>query len=456
MASDTRSTASASPNPLFALSSKRWNSLRHILERPGPFCKADFTASAENLEALQTMLKVLVIGAGGLGCELLKDLAMMGFGNLHVIDMDTIELSNLNRQFLFRRKDLGLSKAECAARFVNDRVPTCRVTPHFSKIQDYDEHFYSQFHIIVCGLDSIVARRWINGMLISMLDYNEDGSVDPSTIIPLIDGGTEGFKGNARVILPGITSCIECTLDLFPPQVTYPLCTIANTPRLPEHCIEYVKIIQWDKENPFNVALDGDDPQHVAWVYERSVERANQYNISGITYRLVQGVIKNIIPAVASTNAVIAAACATEVFKLATSCYDSMNNYLNFNDIDGIYTYTYAPEKSDLCLACSNVPQDLNVDDPNTTTLDDLIKILCDSQRFQMKSPALTTMVDGKNRTLYMSAVKSIEEQTRSNLTMSLGELGLTDGTTIMVSDINLPTSITLQLKYHPNEVEMK
>lgn len=60
---------------------------------------------------------------------------------------------------------------------------------------------------------------------------------------------------------------------------------------------------------------------------------------------------------------------------------------MNFNDIDGIYTYTYPPEKSDICLACSNTPQDLNVDDPNTTTLDDLIKILCDSPRFQLKSP---------------------------------------------------------------------
>lgn len=110
-----------------------------------------------------------------------------------------------------------------------------------------------------------------------------------------------------------MSACVECTLDLYPPQVTYPLCTIANTPRLPEHCIEYVKVIQWAKENPWGVAIDGDDPQHISWIYEKSMERALQFNITGLTYRLVQGVVKNIIPAVASTNAVIAAACATEV-----------------------------------------------------------------------------------------------------------------------------------------------
>ncbi|XP_016957581.1 nedd8-activating enzyme E1 catalytic subunit [Drosophila biarmipes] len=445
-----------SPNPSLILQSKRLNGLRNILEREGPFCKDDFAASPENLEFLQTECQVLIIGAGGLGCELLKDLALMGFGNLHVIDMDTIELSNLNRQFLFRRTDIGASKAECAARFINGRMPTCRVTPHFKKIQDFDESFYKQFRLIVCGLDSIVARRWINGMLLSMLRYEEDGTLDTSSIVPMIDGGTEGFKGNARVILPGLSACIECTLDLFPPQVNYPLCTIANTPRLPEHCIEYVKIIQWEKQSPFGVPLDGDDPQHIGWVYERALERANEFNITGVTYRLVQGVVKHIIPAVASTNAAIAAACAMEIFKLATSCYDSMANYLNFNDLDGIYTYTYEAEKSENCLACSNIPQALAIEDPNTTTLEDLIKVLCDSPRFQLKSPALTTVMnDGKRRTLYMSTVKSIEQATRKNLTQSLGELGLQDGQQLTITDITSPSALTLQLKYQSNEVEM-
>lgn len=52
----------------------------------------------------------------------------------------------------------------------------------------------------------------------SFLHY-EDGVLDPSSIIPLIDGGTEGFKGNVRVIIPGMTACVECTLELYPPQV---------------------------------------------------------------------------------------------------------------------------------------------------------------------------------------------------------------------------------------------
>ncbi|KAL7837148.1 hypothetical protein SRHO_G00268590 [Serrasalmus rhombeus] len=425
----------------------RWDHVKKFLERAGPFTHPDFEPNTESLQFLLDTCKILVVGAGGLGCELLKDLALSGFRHIHVVDMDTIDVSNLNRQFLFRPQDVGRPKAEVAADFINRRVPGCRVIPHFKKIQDLDEMFYRQFHIIVCGLDSVIARRWINGMLLSLLVY-EDGVLDTSSIIPLIDGGTEGFKGNARVILPGMTACIDCTLELYPPQINFPMCTIASMPRLPEHCIEYVRILQWPKDKPFGdgVGLDGDDPKHIQWVFQRSLERAAQFNITGVTYRLTQGVVKRIIPAVASTNAVIAAACGTEVFKIASSAYGTLNNYLVFNDVDGLYTYTFEAEKKENCSACSQVPQDMHFSP--SATLQEVLNYLTDSASLQMKSPAITTTLDGRNKTLYLQTVASIEERTRPNLSKTLKELGLVDGQELAVADITTPQTVLFKLSF--------
>ena len=86
------------------------------------------------------------------------------------------------------------------------------------------------------------------------MQYETDDSgqrkPDLSTVIPLVDGGTEGFSGHVRTIVPGFSGCFECTLDLFPPQQAVPLCTIAETPRNAAHCILYAHLIEYPKEFP--------------------------------------------------------------------------------------------------------------------------------------------------------------------------------------------------------------
>ncbi|MBA0713912.1 hypothetical protein Golax_012913 [Gossypium laxum] len=401
--------------------------LDKLLLRPGNLVGPTFDPGVQLRDDLQEYARVLVVGAGGLGCELLKDLALSGFKNLEVIDMDRIEVTNLNRQFLFRLEDVGKPKAEVAAKRVMERVSGVNIVPHFCRIEDKDIEFYNDFNIIALGLDSIEARSYINAVACSFLEYDSDDNPREETMKPMVDGGTEGFKGHARVIVPGVTPCFECTIWLFPPQVKFPLCTLAETPRNAAHCIEYAHLIKWDEVHS-GQAFDPDNPDHMKWVYDEAVKRAELFGIPGVTYSLTQGVVKNIIPAIASTNAIISAACTLETLKIASGCSKTLSNYLTamistvktalcrYNGVEGLHTKVTEFVKDKDCLVCG---PGVLIELDTTVTLKKFIDMLEEDPKVLMTKASIT--YHGKN--LYMQAPPVLEEMTRSNLELPLYDL---------------------------------
>jgi ubiquitin-activating enzyme E1 C len=395
--------------------------------------------------ALSNQANVLLVGAGGLGCEVVKCLAYSGFRKITVVDMDTIDISNLNRQFLFTQEDVGKPKAQVAATVINERCKHLGVHVDYrvGRIQDFDDSFFSHFFIIIAGLDNIPARRWLNSKLFDMVRYSPDGQPDPSSLKFFLDGGTEGLKGQGRVIIPTMTACFECTIDTFPPVTTYPLCTIAETPRLPEHCIEYAFTVLWDKTFKDSRKFCADDESHIDWVFNEASARANHYKIEGVTRSLTKGVVKRIIPAVASTNALIAAILVNEAFKIATYTNPVMNNYFMYMGQTGVNCETFAYEKNPNCLVCSS-SRIVQLELGEAITLADLIQIL--DSRLRLSKPSLVCKQSGE--VVLMQFPQSLRKQHEWKLPTPLIELFPDKIFDFIVTDPSLHTHLSIRFVY--------
>lgn len=188
----------------------------------------------EFMEKLNNM-NTFVVGAGAIGCELLKNFSMAGVstkkGKTYVTDMDTIERSNLNRQFLFNSDDINKYKSECASNAVSKMNPDMNIEYHKNmvceKTEDiYNTEFYSGVDVVINALDNLEARRYMDNKCVH---YS----------IPLLESGTLGTKGNTQVIVPNITESYSDTYD--PPDKSIPACTIKNFPYKIEHTVHWAK-----------------------------------------------------------------------------------------------------------------------------------------------------------------------------------------------------------------------
>lgn len=184
-------------------------------------------------------MRTFVVGAGAIGCELLKNMALMGVGcgdcdskgQIFVTDMDTIEKSNLNRQFLFRPWDIQKPKSTVAAAAVRSMNPAVRIEAHENRVgadteSVYNDSFFESLDVVANALDNVEARMYVDRRCV----YYR---------LPLLESGTLGTKGNVQVVLPHLTESYSSSQD--PPEKSIPICTLKHFPYAIEHTLQWAR-----------------------------------------------------------------------------------------------------------------------------------------------------------------------------------------------------------------------
>lgn len=142
--------------------------------------------------------KVLVVGAGALGNEVVKNLALLGVGTVVLIDLDEIETSNLSRSVLFRAGDGGKSKAVVAASRAKELNPDVTFIPiHGDVLTDLGLGLFAEMDVVIGCLDNREARLWVNRQCWKV------GT-------PWVDSGIQEIQGVVRVFVPPDSACYEC------------------------------------------------------------------------------------------------------------------------------------------------------------------------------------------------------------------------------------------------------
>ncbi|XP_031271882.1 ubiquitin-activating enzyme E1 1 isoform X1 [Pistacia vera] len=180
--------------------------------------------------------KLFIVGSGALGCEFLKNVALMGVscgdqGKLTITDDDVIEKSNLSRQFLFRDWNIGQAKSTVAASAASSINPCLniealqnRVGPETENV--FDDNFWENLSVVINALDNVNARLYVDQRCL----YFQK---------PLLESGTLGAKCNTQMVIPHLTENYGASRD--PPEKQAPMCTVHSFPHNIDHCLTWAR-----------------------------------------------------------------------------------------------------------------------------------------------------------------------------------------------------------------------
>ena len=255
---------------------------------------------------------IFIGGVGALGCEVAKNLALMGVGRIILCDYDDIELSNISRQMLFCEKDIGRKKTDVARERLRDMNGSASVETYSQKIQELPGKLFEECDVLVSCLDSFIPRRYLNSVSVSLEKA-------------LVDGGMEGLRGVVYVFHPPQTACRECN-PMMAREERKAFCTLLGEARR--------KALGLTKEG-------------------RSVE--SELDFSEYTKKEQS----KKIPTFMSTTSIIAGIQTQEVVKIIQQIgqplYGKALFYLGEGNDQGILFSTVPLSKNPSCPACSEI-----------------------------------------------------------------------------------------------------
>ncbi|XVF20358.1 hypothetical protein REPUB_Repub11eG0191300 [Reevesia pubescens] len=180
--------------------------------------------------------KVFIVGSGALGCEFLKNVALMGVscgseGKLTITDDDVIEKSNLSRQFLFRDWNIGQAKSTVAAAAAASINPKLKIEALQNRVGPetecvFNDAFWENLTVVINALDNVNARLYVDQRCL----YFQK---------PLLESGTLGAKCNTQMVIPHLTENYGASRD--PPEKQAPMCTVHSFPHNIDHCLTWAR-----------------------------------------------------------------------------------------------------------------------------------------------------------------------------------------------------------------------
>jgi ubiquitin-activating enzyme E1 C len=287
-------------------------------------------------------IAILIVGAGGTGCEIIKNLTLLGFGEIHIVDLDIIEISNLNRQFFFQDDDVGKYKAEVAAKKAKILNPAVKIFYYNEKIQNVSQDIFLSCDYFISALDNIAARLYLNQKAV---DLNK----------PLLDCGTEGFLGHVQVIIPRKTPCLVCQNLWVHPEMNFK-CTYAINPRTPLDCALEARDKFYIQKNRLP---DPDNDKDIQILLGLAEEHAKKYNIIGVNTETVKDSLKGTVESIITTNSIIGSVLVNELLKLALMDLDIFTKLelkiINFFQFQGRSEtgWSIPLERNENCPVCS-------------------------------------------------------------------------------------------------------